>query len=90
MAKIPGLRLYHFVGCSYCYRVMSALRRLGIEIELRDIHQDQSFREELVRGGGKSQVPCLRIEETGGSVRWMYESVDIIKYLEDYKPLSPQ
>ena len=27
---------------------------------------------ELIAGGGKKQVPCLRIEDTGGT-RWMYE-----------------
>ena len=31
--------------------------------------------------GGKVKVPCLRIEEAGGT-RWMYESNDIIAYLE--------
>ncbi|HAI96784.1 MAG TPA: glutaredoxin, partial [Methylococcaceae bacterium] len=33
-------------------------------------------------GGGKLKVPCLRIEEDG-KVSWMYESSDIINYLED-------
>jgi hypothetical protein len=27
-------------------------------------------------------VPCLRIEQPGGGVRWMHESADIIRYLE--------
>jgi hypothetical protein len=29
-------------------------------------------------------VPCLRIEEPEGEVRWMHESVDIIDYLRDH------
>jgi glutathione S-transferase len=27
-------------------------------------------------------VPCLRIEDNNGDVRWMYESGDIISYLD--------
>ena len=38
-------------------------------------------RAALLAGGGKIKVPCLRIEENGES-RWMYESNDIIRYLE--------
>jgi len=34
-----------------------------------------------MQGGGKTQVPCLRIEQAGGEVEWMYESDDIIRYL---------
>ena len=37
--------------------------------------------DELIRGGGKSQVPCLRIDHPGGTTQWMYESTDIIAYL---------
>lgn len=38
---------------------------------------------ELTSGGGKFQVPCLRIESADGKVRWMYESIDIIRYLKN-------
>jgi len=37
---------------------------------------------DLIAGGGKSQVPCLRIEGENGEVRWMYESTDIVRYLK--------
>ena len=37
---------------------------------------------DLIAGGGKSQVPCLRIEDENGGVSWMYESIDIIRYLK--------
>lgn len=35
---------------------------------------------DLLQGGGKGQVPCLRIESEG-QVEWMYESDEIINYL---------
>ena len=41
----------------------------------------EAFRE-LLQGGGKSTVPCLRIER-GIEVSWMYESMDIIDYLSN-------
>lgn len=46
---------------------------------------DHGRRMELVQGGGKGQVPCLRIETEQGEVRWMYESDDIIKYIQESK-----
>lgn len=37
---------------------------------------------DLITGGGKNQVPCLRIETGNGNVRWLYESIDIVRYLK--------
>ena len=82
-AECARLTLYQFHTCPYCVKVRRAVTRLALPIESRDIRADRAFREELVEGGGKGQVPCLRIEEDGGEVRWMYESFDIIRYLEE-------
>jgi len=38
-------------------------------------------REQLEMGGGKVKVPCLRIEQ-GDDIRWLYESDEIIRFLE--------
>jgi len=80
--KAPNLALYHFESCPYCERVRGASRRLGLEIELRDIQTEPRYREELVTATGRQMVPCLRIEQVGGAPRWMHESQDIIRYLE--------
>jgi glutathione S-transferase len=58
------------------------MRRLNLKIELRDAKRDPVFTQELVQGGGKLKVPCLRIPGEDGSVRWLYESGDIVQYLE--------
>ncbi len=79
--KPADLSLYHFEGCPYCSRVRAALPRLGLELELRDIHLDPRHRNELQAATGRTTVPCLRIDEPGGA-RWTHESVDIIRYLE--------
>jgi len=74
--------LYQFEACPFCVKVRRAMRRLGLNIEIRDTRKEGQYREELLREGGEVKVPCLRITETDGSVRWMYESSDIIAYLQ--------
>ena len=78
---VEGLVLYHFEGCPYCTLVRREIDALGLAIEMRDIRKNAVFHDELVRGGGKKQVPCLRIENAGGPVTWLYESQDIAAYL---------
>jgi len=82
-AATAGLVIYQFEACPFCVKVRRAMKRLGVKIELRDAARNDEFREELVKGGGKNQVPCLRIPEAGGGFRWMYESGDIVRYLEE-------
>jgi len=76
------LVLYHFPTCPYCLRVRRAIDRLDLPIRLRDINRDPEARRELIAGGGRPTVPCLRIDGDGTST-WMYESNDIVRYLED-------
>ena len=84
-ARVDGetakLALYHFQSCPYCRKVRRDIRLLGLKIEQRDIKKDPARRDELVAGGGKKQVPCLRVTEADGSARWIYESRDIGRYL---------
>jgi len=77
----PHLSLYHFVSCPYCALVRRAIDELGVDVELRDIHQDPERRRELVDATGRQTVPCLRIESEDGSVRFLPESRDIVDYL---------
>ncbi|WP_457673441.1 glutaredoxin family protein [Thiolapillus sp.] len=77
-----GLALYQYAACPFCVKTRRAIRRLGLNIELRDAKNNPEFRRELEQQGGKQQVPCLRIENGDGSVTWMYESGDIIDWLQ--------
>jgi glutaredoxin len=79
--KTAGLALYQFNACPFCVKTRRAMHRLNLPIALRDAKNDEAHRAALLAGGGKIKVPCLRIEENGES-RWMYESNDIIRYLE--------
>ena len=81
VAAARGLSLYQFHACPFCLRVRRRLHRLNLPVSLRDAQHDAGRRAELLAGGGRIKVPCLRIEEPG-EVRWLYESADIIAYLE--------
>lgn len=72
--------LYQYRGCPFCTRVRRFLNGRSVELPERDILRDPAAFRELLAGGGRSTVPCLRIESESGT-RWMYESADIIDYL---------
>jgi len=76
------LALYHFNGCPFCSMVRSAIDRLGINVELRDIFQDSQHRDDLIAARGRATVPVLHITSPDGEERWMPESRDIVRYLE--------
>jgi glutathione S-transferase len=78
------LSLYYFETCPYCVRVLDAMKELDLELPLKHILHEPEHGEELIREGGKDQVPCLKIEEHGGAVTWLYESLDIIEYLKQH------
>ncbi len=57
------------------------MKRQSVQVELKDAKGNPQHRQELEQGGGRVKVPCLRIEHNG-EVEWMYESSDIVNYLE--------
>ncbi|MCH8497036.1 MAG: glutathione S-transferase N-terminal domain-containing protein [Marinobacter sp.] len=80
-AATRQLALYQFRACPFCIKVRKEAARLGLNIELRDAQHDTAHRETLLAGGGKVAVPCLRIKDEQGEDRWMYESGDIVAWL---------
>lgn len=76
------MQLFQFKSCPYCVKVRRAMVRLNMDIELRDTRKNPDDKAALLAGGGKTQVPCLRIEHDDGRVEWMYESADIVAFLE--------
>lgn len=83
--NVKDLSLYHFHTCPFCAYTRRAIDTMGLDIELKDINQNRQFRQELVSGGGSPQVPCLRIETKDGGTQWLYESGDIVQYLNKYQ-----
>ena len=88
-ARTRELALYQFQLCPFCVKVRRAMRRLNLNIETRDALNDPQHRTALEAGGGEIKVPCLAIKE-GDCTRWMYESNDIIAWLEQEFGSAPQ
>ena len=77
------LVLYQFQTCPFCIKVRQEMHRLALPIERRDAQHNASHRAELVQGLGLPQVPCLKIAQADGQVRWLSESGAIIAYLRE-------
>jgi glutaredoxin len=80
-SAMHGLSLYQLFACPFCTKTRRAIHKLNVNVEARDINKKTEYRQQLEEGGGRVKVPCLRIEENG-EVRWMYESNQIIHFLE--------
>ena len=78
--EVKSIKLYQFYACPFCIKTRRTIKRLNLPIETRNAQSGQ-YRAELLAGGGEVKVPCLKIESDEG-VQWMYESADIIQYLE--------
>ncbi|MCF2862214.1 glutaredoxin [Pseudoalteromonas sp. Cnat2-41] len=81
-AQTANMALYQFHACPFCVKVRRAIKRNGLKIQTRDAKNNDIYRQELAEQGGKVKVPCLRIEQDQ-QVRWLYESSDIVAYLDD-------
>ncbi len=75
------MALYQFYACPFCIKTRRAIHRLNLSISYKDAQHNIQHRETLQQQGGAIKVPCLRIESDQQTI-WMYESSDIIDYLE--------
>ena len=83
-ATTANMKLYQFKQCPFCVKTRRTIRKLGLNIELRDARNDPQWHRELIDEGGHYQVPCLRLVRDDGSVEWMYESDNINQYLTQH------
>jgi len=85
-SKADKLALYQFYACPFCVKTRRAIHALNINIDYRDAANNPQYRQELLENGGEIKVPCLRIEKDN-KVEWLYESSDIINYLNnEFRP----
>lgn len=80
---VRSLELYGYPECPYCRRVLNAIDMLEIEVPLRNTMLDAEHNATLVAATGRETVPVLRIEKHDGSVRWLPESLDIVRFITD-------
>ncbi len=81
--QCKNLALYQFKTCPFCIKVRREINRLSLTIALLDAQTQPQNREALLQGGGRVKVPCLKITDEQGGVQWMYESSEIIRYLQE-------
>jgi len=81
--ELKSYSLYQFSACPFCIKVRRVMRRLNLPIELKNANTDEQLKAELLAKGGSPKVPCLRVGD-----KWMYESNEIIKYLEERFPIA--
>lgn len=75
-----NLTLYHFESCPFCRRVRDFLSANQIDVQMKDTLLDPAARQELLKLGGKTQVPALRM--TDDTI--LYESSDIMQWFRDH------
>ena len=73
------LELYYKAECPFCQKVLNYMMdNCQIkDVELVDIKEGNN-NEDLIKRGGKDQVPCLFIDGKA-----LYETDDIIKYFKE-------
>jgi len=81
--NVKSLSLYHFESCPFCSITRKAIRKNNLNVELRDIQLDTEYLDDLIIHGGKAQVPCLLIERHKARSEWLYESSEIIQFLNN-------
>lgn len=86
--EVASLVLYGYPECPYCRRVLAAIESLGLDVPLRNTMRDDEANAALVAATGRETVPVLRIEHRDGSVRWMPESLDIVRYLNEQSAIA--
>ncbi|MDY6766467.1 MAG: glutathione S-transferase N-terminal domain-containing protein [Candidatus Nanohaloarchaea archaeon] len=78
------LELYQMEGCPFCSKVRATMSELGLSFTAHNPRQNEERMDDLLALGGEDQVPFLVVrDEEGDVVETMYESDDIIAYLED-------
>jgi len=81
-ALTANMTLYQFKTCPFCIKVRRAIKRQSLNIELLDAQHDNQHRSQLMQGGGQVKVPCLKVVDDKGNANWLYESNQIIRYLQ--------
>ncbi|QNO16608.1 glutathione S-transferase N-terminal domain-containing protein [Alkalicella caledoniensis] len=75
---IKDIKLYVMQGCPFCNKVEKYVKENNLSVELVDIKADPKYEDELVRLGGKDQVPMLLVDG-----KPLYESDDIIEWFKE-------
>lgn len=74
---LDNMVLYYKPTCPFCHKVLAYMEEEDIAMAMRNV-LEPGVEDELIRIGGKGQVPCLVVDG-----KPLYESDDIIRFLAD-------
>lgn len=77
MAYLENHLLYYKKSCPFCQKVLRFMEANRLTMDTRETTQPGN-QNDLIRIGGKKQVPCLVING-----KPLYESDDIVAYLRE-------
>ncbi len=77
MIQDKSLELYFMNSCPFCHKVLNFVQQNNLPVAINYIDDDNEKRDKLLSIGGKSQVPCLVMNNEEA----LYESNDIINWL---------
>ena len=77
MAYLENPLLYYKKSCPFCQKVLRFMEANHLTMDTRETTQPGN-QNDLIRIGGKKQVPCLVING-----KPLYESDDIVAYLRE-------
>ena len=73
-------KLYQYYTCPFCVKVRRFFKKKSLKIELIDAKKEH-HKHDLIQNGGRQKVPCLRVQLENKTIRWIYESNDIIDFI---------
>ncbi|WP_435101207.1 glutaredoxin family protein [Arhodomonas sp. AD133] len=80
MARISRLELYTTDGCRLCdeaERILDpVIRRLGIELEARDVLDDEGWETAYAE-----RIPVVRRPDTGAELGWPFDTDSLYRFL---------
>ena len=80
--SLESITLFEFRRCPFCIKVRRHLKRLRLQPSIKNA-LDPVIENELIAGGGKRKVPCLKIQNAS-STTWLYDSSKINDYLSTH------
>ena len=87
--QCQSLALYQYQTCPFCIKVRQEISRLSLDIKRINAQPEGADRQALLKGGGQTKVPCLKITDKAGKTQWLYDSEKIIAYLRGRFSVAP-
>ena len=68
--QFSGFTLFHYPACPFCVKVRRVMKKYNLSLKLVDPRNCETGMQDLIKGGGKLKVPCLRIQNNNeGAIR---------------------